>query len=140
MAVVAWWLVRQTVNVEPWEASAEADDVRSTGVLIPGTLLALPNVKLGLGVFLAVATSLFALFISAYSIRMEYPDWRPATEPTLLWFNTLLLVFSSIFLQWGWSAANKGKRQLTWRCVGIGTFFALAFIIGQFAKFDTFFN
>lgn len=138
MGAVSWWLIRQTVNVEPWAASPKTDDVRSTGVLIPGTGIALPNVKLGLGVFLAVATSLFALFISAYSIRMEYPDWRPATEPTLLWFNTLLLVLSSVFLQWGWSAASKGKRQLTWRCVGIGTFFALAFIVGQLIAWDRF--
>ena len=41
-----------------------------------------------LTVFLAVATSVFALFISAYTIRMEEPDWRPISEPTLLWANT----------------------------------------------------
>ena len=41
-----------------------------------------------LTVFLADRMSMFALFISAYTIRMEEPDWRPVSEPALLWFNT----------------------------------------------------
>ena len=35
----------------------------------------MPPVKVGLGVFLAVATSLFALLISAYHMRMMGQDW-----------------------------------------------------------------
>ena len=45
----------------------------------------MPPAKVGLGVFLAVAGSLFALFISAYSMRMELVDWRALPVPGLLW-------------------------------------------------------
>lgn len=65
------------------------------------------SVKIALGVFLAVATSLFALFISAYMMRMELSDWRPVSEPNILWFNTALLVIASIYFQ---LAHNKVRR------------------------------
>ena len=106
MGAVVWWLVKQTINVTPWVADAATDSVRDEGVRSPFTSKPLSNMKLGLGVFLAVATSLFALFISAYSIRMEYPDWRPLTEPSLLWVNTGILVLSSVFLSGPGTARN----------------------------------
>ena len=55
--------------------------------------------KIGLGVFLAVAGSLFALFSSAYMMRMHMgADWRPLPVPPLLWLNTGVLVASSVAL------------------------------------------
>ena len=61
MAIVVWWLWRQSINVKPWvEQQHSIETTHSEGSL------SLPAVKVGLGVFLAVATSLFALFISAY--------------------------------------------------------------------------
>jgi cytochrome c oxidase subunit III len=42
---------------------------------------------------------LFALFISAYSMRMSMVDWRALPVPRLLWFNTGVLVLSSVALQ-----------------------------------------
>ncbi|NIL99165.1 MAG: cytochrome-c oxidase, partial [Planctomycetales bacterium] len=58
-----------------------------------------PLTKVGLGVFLAVVGSLFALFISAYFMRMPYPDWQPLPLPRIIWLSTGLLVVSSVFLQ-----------------------------------------
>jgi cytochrome c oxidase subunit 3 len=136
MGAVVWWLVKQTVNVTPWVASSATDSVRDEGVRSPFTSIPFSNIKLGLGVFLAVATSLFALFISAYSIRMEYPDWRPLTEPTLLWVNTGILVLSSIFLQMGWNAAKRENIPAIWRGVVLGGACAVAFIVGQLAAWD----
>ena len=50
--------------------------------------MTLPAAKIGLGVFLAVAGSLFALFISAYSMRMNMVDWRALPVP--FWRNGFL--------------------------------------------------
>ncbi len=136
MGVIVWWLIKQTVNVTPWVADTATDSVRDEGVRSPFTTKPLSNMKLGLGVFLAVVTSLFALFISAYSIRMEYPDWRPLTEPALLWINTGILVLSSIFLQRAWNAAKRNDMQAVWRGVALGGACAVAFIIGQLAAWD----
>ena len=105
MAIVVWWLVKQTVNLRPWAANVSPEAVRSEGVRSPSTSYVMPSSKVALGVLLAVVTSLFALFISAYSIRMEYGDWRPMPEPTILWVNTFILILGSVFLQYAWNAA-----------------------------------
>ena len=66
---------------------------RRSATCRPQARRALPAAKIGLGVFLAVAGSLFALFVSAYLMRMHMgTDWRPLPVPTLLWLNTGVLV------------------------------------------------
>lgn len=131
MACIVWWLVRQTVNVKPWVAGANAEGLQDYGVAQPGSVEGMPSVKVGLGVFMVVATSVFALFLSAYDIRMELDDWRPLREPDLLWFNTALLVFASIALQWGWTGAKKDNEAQRNRGLIAGGILALGFIIGQ---------
>jgi len=131
MSAVVWWLVKQTVNLTPWTASASTDSVRSDGVRYGTDTTPLPSIKVALGVFLAVVTSLFALFISAYAIRMEYGDWRPLPEPALLWVNSGILVMSSVFLQMAWSAAKRENLATVRFGVAGGGALAVAFIIGQ---------
>src|SRR3974377_2425907 len=88
-AIVIWWLSRQTLFAKPWLEEGRAGE-------FPGTSASQrPAAKLGLGVFLAVVGSLFALSLSAYVIRMEMADWRPLPAPSILWFNTGLLILSS---------------------------------------------
>jgi len=131
LATVVWWLLKQTFNLRPWAADGRTQAVRSEGVRSPVTSYVLPSSKVALGVFLAVVTSLFALFISAYSIRMEYADWRPMPEPTILWVNTGILVLSSIFLQYAWNAAKRENVEAIRFGVAAGGIMALAFIVGQ---------
>jgi len=132
MGTVAWWLVKQTLNQEPWSAAdGDVDSVRSEGVRSSTTSAPLPPKKLALGVFLAVATTLFALFISAYSIRMEYGDWRPMPEPTILWVNSGILILSSLFLQYAWTSAKRENMDAVRVGVAGGGVLAVAFIIGQ---------
>jgi cytochrome c oxidase subunit 3 len=52
-------------------------------------------VRLGLWIFLATVTMLFAAFTSAYIVRRGTGDWRPVALPSLLWLNTAVLVLSS---------------------------------------------
>jgi len=127
MGVVAWWLLKQTVNTRPWEAHAHHGPDED----FSGRSLRQPNSRIGLFVFLAVATSLFALFISAYTMRMELEDWRPLPDPTLLWLNTGLLILSSIALQWAYIAAGKGQVNTVRNALLVGGFFAFAFMLGQ---------
>src|SRR6185437_13490662 len=60
---------------------------------------------------LAVASALFVLFISAYSMRMNMADWRALPVPKLLWFNTGVLVLSSVALQWAHLAARRNDMD-----------------------------
>jgi cytochrome c oxidase subunit 3 len=91
----------------------------------------LPAAKLGLGVFLAVAGSLFTLFVSAYSMRMNMADWRALPVPKLLWFNTGVLVLSSIALQWAHSAARRDDLDNVIVGLLAGGISAVIFLVGQ---------
>src|SRR5258708_26205122 len=93
MAVIVWWLVRQTVNVKPWMAQRPIEIVHGDGAL------SLPSVKVGLGVFLAVATSLFALLISAYHMRMAGEGWARLGLPRVLWLHTAVVILARAAVQ-----------------------------------------
>ena len=125
MGVVVWWLVIQTISVKPWVTQGvTVEDVY-------GDVLSQPKAKTGLWVFLAVVTSVFCLFISAYAMRMKFGDWRPLPEPDLLWLNTGVLILSSITLQWARLAAKQGRID----SVRIGMYatgaLTFAFMAGQ---------
>ena len=100
---MGWWR-RQAFNTQPWVPNAEDDAV--SGAARSGNTKAV-----SLTVFLAVATSVFALFVSAYTIRMEEPDWRPVAEPVLLWINTAVLILASIAYHWTRNAAVAGNEE-----------------------------
>src|SRR5690606_31286158 len=89
--------------------------------------------KIGLGVFLAVVGSLFALFTSAYFMRMELSDWQAAPLPRVLWLNTGILVLSSVALQMAVVAVRKGQTDTTRLALATGGVTALAFLVGQWA-------
>ena len=124
MAVVAGWLLKQTISTTPWIA-------RTTIVEGHGGSFPQATAKIGLWVFLAVVTSLFALFISAYTTRMELGDWRPLPEPTLLWFNTAILVFSSIALQWARHSVEKEEIGGVKAGLAAGGVLTISFMVGQ---------
>ena len=127
MLVVAWWIIKQTVNTQPWEAKISHP---ATGEF-SGRSFPQPYSKLGLFVFLAVVTSLFSLFISAYMMRMELGDWRPLSEPDLLWWNSAALVLSSIAMQWALIASRKDEIDKVRNGMVLGGVFAIAFMAGQ---------
>jgi hypothetical protein len=97
-----WWLSHQRLMAKPWLEEGVI------GEFPGGDRLSAPPATIGLGVFLAVAGSLFALVMSAYVVRMQLLDWRPLPVPPLLWFNTGVLVLSSVILQWAQAAARRG--------------------------------
>src|SRR3981189_445483 len=114
--IVGWWLSHQRLTAKPWLEEGAIGDSPGTGAMT------LPAAKIGLGVFLAVAGSLFALFISAYSMRMNMVDWRALPVPRLLWFNTGVLVPRRIPPQSAPTAA--APQRMGWvrpRRVGGGT-------------------
>ena len=125
MAIVVWWLVRHTLNVSPWMEQTPAEVARGNGEL------ALPPVQVGLGAFLAVATSLFALLISAYHMRMMEQDWRHLELPRVLWLNGALLILASIAMQWTLVAGRRrqmGAVRMGLSAAGVCT---VAFLGGQ---------
>src|ERR1700686_1881822 len=97
-AIAGWWLSQQRLGAKPWLEEGVIADWREES---PSCL---PRAKVGLGVFLWGLGSFFAFFISAYSLPMNMVDWRSLPVPKLLWFNTGVLITSSIALQWAYLA------------------------------------
>jgi cytochrome c oxidase subunit 3 len=90
-----WWLLIQRLKDKPWTKQGVVPTSQET--------LTSSAPKVGLWVFLAVVSSLFGLFASAYMMRVGghggLAVWQPLDEPSILWINTLVLVLASGAMQ-----------------------------------------
>ncbi len=125
MATVIGWLLRQSLNTEPWDANDPLENQPGRGVLD------VEPAKVALISFIAVVTSLFALFLSAYLMRMRLADWNPLAEPKLLWLNTGLLVLASIAFQLTRGAAKRGQLLTVKSGLVAGGVCTILFLLGQ---------
>ncbi len=127
LATLLGWLLKQSFNTQPWVAEQVSDTAHHGPLGDAGntTLIALLT-------FLAVATSFFALILSAYALRMELGDWVPMTEPQLLWVNTGLLVLASIAFQWTRNGAVRGQRGRLLPGLAATGVLTFGFVAGQF--------
>jgi len=123
--IIAWWLSRQRLTAKPWLEEGAAGEFPGAGAS------SLPAAKIGLGVFLAVVGALFALFISAYSMRMHMGHDGHLAVPRLLWLNTFVLILSSVALQWALVSARRGRMGGVREGLLAGGISAIAFLAGQ---------
>jgi cytochrome c oxidase subunit 3 len=123
-AIAGWWLSHQRLMAKPWLEEGVIGDM-------PAERSSLPVAKIGLGIFFVVVGSLFTLVISAYSVRMDLADWQTVPIPKLLWFNTGVLVLSSVALELAKAAARRGDRDGVRTGLLAGGVAAVIFLIGQ---------
>jgi cytochrome c oxidase subunit 3 len=131
--IFVWWLAVRQLTTRSWEAQGTYDgrDGAAIASVVPA--------RTGLWVFLGVATSFFALFITAYFMRMsphlvqavDLRDWRPVDEPWILWVNSGLLIAGSIGMQLASAALRRGKFERASAGLLAGGMFAIAFLAGQ---------
>ncbi len=119
-------LFRQLTE-KPWLAS----DSQSAD-LPEGRVYPVPAPTIALRLILAVATVVFSLFIVAYSDRMALGDWRPLSDPSILWANTIILILSSAAWHWATINARQGRMDGVKTGLLAGGGFAFAFLIGQY--------
>jgi cytochrome c oxidase subunit 3 len=124
MAVIVWWLFRQTLGVPPWREQLAVPELQVGAA-------ARPAAKTALWVFLAVATSLFVLFVSAYAMRLGLADWTPLPRPRLLMLNTALLASASLAMEWTVHAARSGDSGKLRRGLGASGLLTAGFLAGQ---------
>ena len=125
MATVIGWLLRQSLNTQPWDANDPVENRPGRGVITAAPA------KIGLLTFIAVVTSLFALFLSAYLMRMKLGDWRPLAEPNLLWLNTAILALASVAFQLTRGAATRGQLLTVKVGLIVGGVCTTLFLLGQ---------
>jgi cytochrome c oxidase subunit 3 len=90
-------------------------------------LRALDPRRLGLWVFLATVTMLFAAFSSAYLVRMASGAWKPIDLPAILWLSTATIVLSSAAI--GVARTGGGSSRAAWIAITFGL--GVLFLAGQ---------
>ena len=131
--IAVWAVLVSKLRAKPWEAHAAAAE--RTG------LAAMPAKRIGLWIFLAVVTSLFGLFLSAYYMRMgghsghagdlAGADWHSIRDPSILWVNTVVLIVSSVAMQAARAAVARSQTEkVRWSLSAAGLLTG-AFLIGQ---------
>ncbi len=124
LASLIGWLLKASFNTQPWVAEAVDESAYQAPFNANPKLVALTT-------FMAVATSFFALILSAYALRMELGDWVPLTEPQLLWLNTGVLVVASVTFQWTRNGAVRGDARPLRPGLLLTGMLTTAFLIGQ---------
>jgi cytochrome c oxidase subunit 3 len=138
VGIIIWFVLVGKLNTRSWERHGSSVHVRRT----PGDLgeVHAPPARIALWVFLAVITSLFGLFISAYFIRMGHGhgsdhgmilDWHSVSKPPILWINSAMLLLSSATMQMARGAMKSNKRTRVRGYLFAGGAFAVLFLAGQ---------
>lgn len=124
-AFAGWWLARQRLTAKPWLEHGVLEGVPDFEASHD------PAKRAGLGFFLAIVGSLFALLTGAYFMRRELGDWQPLPVPGILWFNTGALVLSSLALEWCQRAVRRGDQSQLRTGLAVAAAFAVLFLGGQ---------
>lgn len=123
VGVAVWFFVASRLTAKSWESGEQEGDV--------GVIRA-PPARIGLLLFMAVVTSLFSLFLTAYSMRMHHGiGWCHLTIPNLLWVNTGVLLLASIAMQLASHAVGRGKRYVAQWALIAGGILTVGFLAGQ---------
>ena len=126
--VAVWFAVASRLTAKPWENRGEEGDV--------GAIRFAPA-RIGLWVFMAVVTSLFALFLTAYAMRMHHGvGWCHLTMPRIAWLNTLVLAGASVAMQMASTSVAAGRRRSAQVALLAGGALSIAFLAGQVAAWQ----
>ncbi|WP_428100363.1 cytochrome c oxidase subunit 3 [Candidatus Rariloculus sp.] len=128
LGVTVWWILIQRLMDKPWTRRGVLDGSQD------GLTSSAP--KVGLWLFMAMATSLFLIFNSAYLMRMGFGHgglhpWVPLAEPGILWFNTFVLIAASAAMQTASGAARKGDIGGLRKYYTAGGVLSVVFLAGQ---------
>jgi cytochrome c oxidase subunit 3 len=86
--------------------------------------------RTGMWAALAGILMIFTAFTSAYVVRKGLSDdWIPTSLPSLIWFNTLLLMASSLTLERARQVLSDNSRFSRWWL--LTTVLGAAFLVGQ---------
>jgi cytochrome c oxidase subunit 3 len=123
VGIAVWFAIASRLTAKPWENREQPGDV--------GAIRVSPT-RIGLWVFMAVATSLFSLFLAAYSMRMHQSvGWCHLTIPRIVWANSLVLVGASVAMQLASSFADSGRRAAAQAALIAAGALSIAFLGGQ---------
>jgi|SRR5690606_8516142 cytochrome c oxidase subunit 3 len=87
--------------------------------------------KFALWLFLVSIVMLFAAFTSAYIVRRGEGNWLDFDLPALFSYTSVVIVLSSITMQWAYVSAKKDNLDMLKIALSLTTVLGIAFLVGQ---------
>jgi len=87
--------------------------------------------KFALWLFLVTIVMIFAALTSAYIVRQAEGNWLEYELPSIFWYTSGIVVISSVFMQYAYSAAKKDNFSGLRIGLILALLFGIAFLVGQ---------
>lgn len=98
----------------------------------PKKTLAMNPKKFAMWLFIGSVVMLFASLTSAYIVRQAEGNWLYFELPSILTVSTVVILLSSITMQWAYWSAKKDKVEMVKILVTVTSVLGLAFLVLQF--------
>ncbi len=98
----------------------------------PRKTLAMNPKKFAMWLFIGSVAMLFAALTSAYIVRQAEGNWLYFDLPQLITISTVVILISSVTMQWAYWSAKKDNLETVKIMVTVTTILGLAFLILQF--------
>jgi cytochrome c oxidase subunit III len=98
----------------------------------PRKPLAMHPKKFAMWLFLGSIMMMFAAFTSAYIVRQAEGNWLYFELPQLFYATTVVILLSSVTMQWAYFAAKKDNLETARLMIVLTAILGIAFLIGQF--------
>jgi len=98
----------------------------------PKKTLAMNPKKFAMWLFIGSVVMLFAALTSAYIVRQAEGNWLFFELPGLFTTSTIVILLSSISMQWAYWSAKKDNLEMVKILVTITSVLGLAFLVLQF--------
>lgn len=108
-------------------AVAPQDEVRPT--------LSMHPQKFALWLFIVTVIMIFAAFTSAYIVKQAEGNWEYFDLPSIFGTNTLVIILSSVALQWAYLAAKRDNLKQNRIALGVAAVLGATFVGLQFVGF-----
>lgn len=82
-------------------------------------------------IVVAAVTLMFMGFTSTYVVRSAEPGWARQDLPSLLWWNTAVLLASSVSMEIARRRAGRGEIAPARRALGVTVLLGAVFVAGQ---------
>lgn len=96
-----------------------------------GTSSNVHPLKFSLWLIIISILMMFGAFTSAYIVRREEGNWLEFDLPGMFLMNTVIIVLSSVAMQWAYVAAKKNNLNMVKLMVALTMVLGIAFLYGQ---------
>lgn len=102
----------------------------------PGRPVSMEPKKFALWLFIVTIVMLFAAFTSAYIVRKAEGNWLDFSLPSIFYWNTGILLLSSVTMQWAYNSAKRDDLKNVKTAIFLSIVLGIGFLVGQIFGWD----